>query len=89
MQPAHDLDVQWLERMTSGLDEIDAGMNTVINDVHAIDFILCIEIVVEPRLDVFYYWPPRIVVVDKITKARSIYHCKTEANTVLFDVGAY
>lgn len=42
MQSAHNLDVQGLQRMAGGLNEVDACMNTIINDVHTVDLVLCI-----------------------------------------------
>jgi hypothetical protein len=42
MQSAHNLDVQGLQRMAGGLNEVDACMDTIINDVHTVDLVLCI-----------------------------------------------
>ena len=40
VQALHHLNVQRLERMASGLDEEDAGVDTVVHDVHAVHLVL-------------------------------------------------
>lgn len=58
MKTAHNLNVKRLERVAGGLDEIDASMDTVIHNVHAVDLVLCIEIGVKTLLNVLYDWAP-------------------------------
>jgi hypothetical protein len=58
--------------MTGWLNEIDAGMNAVIHNVHTIDLVLGIEIRIETRLNILDNWSPRGIIVDKIAEARSV-----------------
>lgn len=74
VESAHDLDIQWFKRVSCGLDEVDTCMHTVVNDVHAVDFILGIQVGVKSLLDVLNNWSPGVIVVDEVTKARGINH---------------
>lgn len=38
--------------MASGLDEIDAGVNAIVNNVNAVDLVLSIKVRIEALLDV-------------------------------------
>ena len=58
MKSAHNLDIKWLEGVASWLEEVDASMDTVVNDVHAVDLVLGIEVGVEALLDVVDNWSP-------------------------------
>ena len=87
MESTHDLHIQRLERVAGGLDEVDASMDAVINNVHAVHLVLSIQVRIESLLNVLDDWPPRIVVVDEVTKARGIHDGQAEADTVLFNVG--
>jgi hypothetical protein len=42
MKSAHNLDVQWLQCVASGLDEVDTCMNTVVHNIHTVNLVLCI-----------------------------------------------
>jgi hypothetical protein len=42
VQLLHHLNVEGLERMTSGLDEVYNSMDTVVDNVHAVDLVLSI-----------------------------------------------
>jgi len=88
MEATHDFNVQWLQRVTSGLDEVDAGMDSVVDDIGAVDFILRIKICVESLIDIVHYRLPRLVVVDKVTKSGSVDDCQTKTNPVLLNVCA-
>ena len=68
VQSTHDFDVQRLESVAGGLDEVNACMNTVIHDVHPVDLVLRIEVSVEARFNVLNNRPPRVIVVDKIAE---------------------
>lgn len=74
--------------MASGLDEEDTSVDTVINDVHAVDLVLSVQVCIEALLDVVRNWSPRLIVVDKVTKARRVNNGQTKANASLLDVGA-
>ena len=88
VQTAHDLDIKRLKRVTSGLDEVDTGVYTVVDNVHAVDFVLGIQVSIEALLDVLDDWAPGVIVVDKVTKAGGVNDSQTQANTVLLNVGA-
>ena len=60
--------------MAGWLDEIDTGMNSVVDDVHAVDLVLCLEVCIESLLNVLNNWSPRIVVVDEVAEAWCIDH---------------
>jgi hypothetical protein len=87
VQPTHDLNVERLERVTGGLNEVHAGMDAVVDNVHAVDLVLGIEISIEALLDVLDDGAPGLVVVDKVTKSRSIDDVQSQTNTVLLNVG--
>ena len=88
MQSAHDLDVQGLQCMACWLNEVDACMDTVVNDVHAVDLVLRIQVCIKSLLDVVNNWSPRLVVVDKVTKAWGIDNSQAKTNTVLLNIRA-
>ncbi len=88
MQTPHDLNVERLERVSSWLDEVHAGMNTVVHNVHPVDLVLRLQVGIEPLLDIFDNWPPRIVIVHKVAEAGCVNHCQSESDSILFDVGA-
>lgn len=88
METAHDLDIQRLEGVASGLDEVHTGVNAVVDDVAAVDLVLSLKVGVETLLDVLDNRAPRVVVVDKVTEAGSINNAQAEANTVLLNIGA-
>lgn len=86
MQPTHDLDVERLERVTSGLNEVHAGVDAVVDNVHAVDLVFGIEIGIEALLDVLDDRAPGLVIVDEVAKARSIDDVQSQAYTVLLNV---
>ena len=87
VESTHDLHVQRLERVASGLNEVDASMHAIINNVHPVHLVLGVQVGIESLLDVLDDWPPRIIVVHEVTKARGIHHSQAETDTVLFNVG--
>lgn len=88
MKTAHDLNVERLESMTRWLNEVDAGVDPVVNDIHAVDLVLGIKIRVEALLNVLDDRLPRVIVVDEIAKARGIDNCQTKAHAILLNIGA-
>jgi hypothetical protein len=77
MKSAHNLDVQRLQSMTSRLNEVNAGMDAVVNDVHAVDLVLSIQVGIESLLNVVHDWSPRLVIVDKVSKSGCINNGQT------------
>jgi hypothetical protein len=88
VETAHDLNVQRLQRMAGGLNEVDTGVDAVVDNVAAVDLVLGLEVGVVALLDVLDNWAPRIIVVDEVTESGGIDHAEAEADTVLFNVGA-
>lgn len=88
MQSAHDLDVERLKRVPGGLNEVDAGMDAVVDDVHAVNLVLGVEVGVKSLLNVLHDRSPRVVVIDEVTKAGRVHHGQAQADAVLLNVGA-
>jgi len=88
MQSPHHLDVERLQRVARRLDEVDAGMNTVIHDVHAVDLVLGLEVCVKSLLNVLNDRSPGVVVVDEVTEAGCVDHGQSESDAIFFDVCA-
>lgn len=88
MEPAHDLDLKGLERVASGLDEEDAGMDAVVDNVHAVNLVLSVEVRIEALLNVLDDRAPRLVVVHKVAEAGGVDDGKAQADAGLLDVGA-
>lgn len=87
MKSPHNLNVEGLERVTSRLDKVDACMNAVIDNVHAVDLVLGIKVGIETLLNVVDNWAPGLVVVDKVTETRGIDNGKTQADTIFLKLG--
>ena len=88
MKSAHDFNVERLQGVTGRLNEVDTGVHAVVDDVHAVDFVLGIQVSVEALLDVLHNWLPRVVVVHKVAKARGVHDRQSQADAVLFNVRA-
>jgi hypothetical protein len=88
VQSAHDFNVEGLQGVAGGLDEIDTGVNTVIDDVCAVNLVLCLQVGIVSLLDVLNDRAPRVIVVDKITEAGSVDHSQAKTNAILFDICA-
>ena len=58
--------------MASGLDEVDDGVDAVVDNVHAVDLVLGLEVGVETLLDVLDNGIPGLIVVNEVAKARSV-----------------
>lgn len=88
VQAPHDLNVQRLQRVASGLNEEDASVDTVVNNVHAIDLVLSVEVCIIATLYVVNNGTPGLIVVDKVPESRGVNHGQAETNTSFLDVGA-
>lgn len=73
--------------MASRLDEVDTGVDTVVDDVGAVDLILGLQIRVATLLDILHNWAPRVVVVHKVAESGSVDNGQTKANAILLNVG--
>jgi hypothetical protein len=74
VQAAHDLNIERLERVTSWLNEVDTSVDAVVNNVHAVDLVLGIQVCIEALLDVLNDWAPGVVIVDKVSETRGVDH---------------
>ena len=88
VKAAHDLNVERLKRVTSRLNEENTSMDSVVDDVHAVNFVLSIEVRVESLLNVVDNRAPGLIVVDEVTETRSVDNSKAETDTSLLNVGA-
>ena len=61
--------------MAGGLDEVDDGVDAVVDNVHAVDLVLGIEVGVEPLLNVLDNGVPGLIVVDEVAKAGCVDDC--------------
>lgn len=86
METLHDLNVERLERMAGGLDEENASMDAVVNNVHSVDLVLSVQVGIEALLDVVRDWSPGLVIVDKVAETRGINHGQTETDAGLLDI---
>lgn len=87
VKSSHNFDIKRLQGVTCRLDEINASMNTIVNNVHAIHLVLGLEVCIKSLFDVLNDRPPGVIVVDKVAKARCIDNSQPQSNTVLFNVG--
>lgn len=88
VQSSHDLDIEGLEGVARGLDEEDAGVDPVVDNVHPVDLVLGIEVGIEALLNVVHNGTPRLVVVDKVAEAGSVDNGQAKAHASLLNVGA-
>jgi hypothetical protein len=86
MQTAHDLNVERLEGVASRLDEVDTGVDTVVDDVHSVDLVLGLEVCIESLLNVLNDWAPGIIIVDEVAEAGGVNDSQSESDAVLLDV---
>ena len=89
MKPAHDLDVKWLQGVASWLEEVDTCVDAVIDNVHAVDLVLGVEVSIKSLLDVVNNWSPGLIVVDEVSETWGVDDGKTKADTVLLNICAY
>lgn len=88
VQATHDLNIERLQGVASRLDEVNTSMDTVVNNVHAVDLVLSFKVSVVSLLDVFDNRSPRVIVVDKVTKSGGINNSQAKTDSILFDISA-
>jgi hypothetical protein len=74
--------------MAGGLDEVDASVDAVVDDVRAIDLVLGLQVRIVSLLDVLHNGAPRVIIVHEISKTRSVNNSQTKADAVLLNVCA-
>jgi hypothetical protein len=77
MKSAHNFNVQWLQSMASRLNEVNTGVDPVVNDIHAVDLVLSVQVCIETLFDVIHNWSPRLIIVNEVTKTRGINNGQT------------
>ena len=58
VQSSHDFNIQRLERVSSGLNEVNTSMDAVVNNVHTIDLIFSIKVSIKALFDIINNWAP-------------------------------
>ena len=74
--------------MTGGLNEVNAGVHAIVDNIHPVDLVFCVQVVVKARLDVVDNGLPRLVVVDKIPEAWGIDDGQSKAYAIFLDISA-
>lgn len=74
--------------MTGRLDEVYTGMDTIIHNVYPVHLVFRVEVCIESLFNVLDDRPPRVVIVDEITKSWSVDHRQAQANAIFLDIGA-
>lgn len=82
----HVFDIEGFQTVSRGLDEVQAGVYAVVDELAAIDTALLVEVGVEAGLDVVEYRLPCLAVVDKVAKARSVDDSQFQPDSALLDV---
>lgn len=75
MELLHHLNVDGLQGVASGLDEVDNGVDAVVDNVHAVDLVLSIQVGVKALLNVLDNGVPGLIVVDEVAKAGCVDYC--------------
>lgn len=73
-------------RMACRLDEVQAGVDTVVDHLLSVDPVLLLEVGIEAGFNVLHDWLPALVVVHEITETGGIHNGKAETNAALLDV---
>jgi hypothetical protein len=77
-QSLHDFDIQWLERVTSGADEVETSMDTQVNLFRPAWLLLLQHVRLMLVIEELDDGLPRVAVVHVVAEARGINH--REAN---------
>jgi hypothetical protein len=74
--------------VASWLDEVHACMYAVVHNIDAVDLVLGVEIGIKALFNILNYRTPGYVIVDKVSKTRSVNNSQSKTNAVFFDIGA-
>jgi hypothetical protein len=87
--------------MTSRLNEVDASMNTIVDQLGPVDAILLLQIRIETRLNVVYDGLPAaainyqlstcasnspILIVNIVAESRSVHNGQLQPHTILLNI---
>lgn len=86
VQALHKLDVQRLEAVSSGGDEVQARVDAVVDHLFAVDALLLFEERVVAGFDGLEDGLPGVLVVDVVAESGSVDDGQAELDAVLLDV---
>lgn len=86
VQLLHHGDVQGLERVAGGLDEVDTRVDSRVVDGRSVDPVLGVEVGVKPLVNVVHNGLPRVAVVDKVSETGGVDHGQMQPHVVLLNV---
>ena len=86
MKTTHDLNIEGLQRMARWLNKVNTSVYTIVHDVHPIDLVLGVQVGVKTLFNVFNNRAPRVVVINKVSEARSIHHRQPKTDSIFFNV---
>ena len=72
--------------MTSGLDEVDASVDPIVDNIDPVDPILGIQVGIEALVDIVHDRTPGLIIVDEIAKAWRVHHGQPKSDPILLDV---
>ena len=88
MEAAHNFNVQRLQGVASGLDEVNTGVDTVVHNVHPVDLVLGIQVGVVSLLNVVDNRSPRLVIVHKVTETGRVNNGQAKTDAGFLDISA-
>lgn len=74
--------------MAGGLNEVDASVYAVVDNICAVDLVLGFQVGVESLLNVLHDWTPRVIIVDEVSEPGGINDGQAKAHAILFNVRA-
>lgn len=74
----HDFDIERLQSMSGGSDEIEAGMDTQVDLIDPSRLLLLEHVGFMLVIEEFDDWHPRIAVVNIIAESRCIDNCQAD-----------
>jgi len=81
-QSLHNLNVQWLQGVSSGSNEVQAGVDTEINLVHTARLLFLQHIRLMLIIQEFDNWHPRVAVVDIVSEAGGVNNGKADCDII-------
>ena len=101
MESPHEFNVEGFERVASRLNKVDTSVNTIIDNIRPVWFILRFKIRIKSRLDTFQNGFPTtrsaltltigevdlFFIIDEISKSRGMDDIKSQSNAILLNIG--
>lgn len=73
-------------RVAGWLDEVQAGVDAVVDHLLSVDPVLLLEVGIEAGFNVLHDRLPALIVVHEITETGGIHNGEAETNSALLDV---